>query len=162
MQKPDDPLSLVFRALADPTRRALIERLAHGEASVGELAAPFNMSGPAISQHLRVLEDAELITRTRRAQWRLCALTPEPLETATAWVEQHRRIWSHRFDALEEMLSTLQAADGPAPAAHDPAQDAAREMAQDPARDPTQHPTQDPTHDRAQDPTQDTEQGEAP
>lgn len=108
MQRTDDPLSRVFRALADPTRRALIERLAQGEASVGELAEPFDMSGPAISQHLRVLEEAELITRTRRAQWRLCALNPEPLETANAWVERHREVWTRRFDALDGVLHTLQ------------------------------------------------------
>lgn len=142
MQKPDDPLSRVFGALADPTRRALIERLARGEASVGELAAPFDMSGPAISQHLRVLEEAELITRTRRAQWRLCALTPEPLETANAWVEEHRRIWSHRLDGLEDVLSTLRATDGTTPAT--------------PVR------ALDTEHDRTQDPPQDTEQGETP
>lgn len=108
MQKSDDPLSRVFRALADPTRRALIERLAQGEASAGELAAPFDMSGPAVSQHLRVLEEAELITRTRRAQWRLCTLTPEPLETANDWIERHREVWSRRFDTLDEVLHSLQ------------------------------------------------------
>ena len=154
MQQPNDPLSLVFRALADPTRRALIERLARGEASVGELAAPFDMSGPAISQHLRVLEEAELITRTRRAQWRLCALTPEPLETATAWVEEHRRIWSQRFDALEDVLSTLQAADDSVP----PTQ----HTAQNPTQDTAQNPTQDTAEGWTQDSTQDSEQGETP
>lgn len=108
MQKADDPLSRVFRALADPTRRALIEHLAGGEASVGDLAAPFDISGPAISQHLRVLEEAGLITRTRRAQWRLCALTPAPLDDATAWVEKNRQLWSDRFDSLDGVLRTLQ------------------------------------------------------
>ena len=108
MQLADDPLSRVFQALADPTRRALIERLAAGEASVGELAEPFDISRPAISQHLRVLEEAGLITRTRRAQWRLCSLTPEPLEEATAWVERNRRIWTERFDALAGVLHEIQ------------------------------------------------------
>lgn len=108
MQLVDDPLSRVFQALADPTRRALIERLAAGEASVGELAEPFGISRPAISQHLRVLEEAGLITRTRRAQWRLCSLTPEPLDEATAWVERNRRIWTERFDALAGVLHEIQ------------------------------------------------------
>lgn len=108
MKAADDPLSLVFRALADPTRRALIERLAAGEVSVGELAAPFDVSGPAISQHLRVLEGAGLISRTKRAQWRLCALTPAPLDEATAWVARNRQLWSERFDTLDGVLAALQ------------------------------------------------------
>ena len=109
MQSAADPLSRVFHALADPTRRAMIERLSRGPLRVGELAEPFAVSRPAISQHLRVLEEAGLITRTPQAQWRLCTLTPEPLEAATDWVEEHRRIWSGRFDALEDVLRTVQA-----------------------------------------------------
>ena len=94
----------VERSLADPTRRAMIERLARGPLRVGELAEPFAVSRPAISQHLRVLEEAGLITRTPQAQWRLCTLTPEPLEAATDWVERHRAVWSDRFDALDDVL----------------------------------------------------------
>ena len=113
MQSAEDPLSRVFHALADPTRRAMIERLARGPQRVGELAEPFAVSRPAISQHLRVLEEAGLITRTPQAQWRLCTLTPEPLEAppaVTDWVEEHRRIWSGRFDALEDVLHSVQGA----------------------------------------------------
>ena len=107
MQFAADPLSRVFHALADPTRRAMIERLARGPLRVGELAEPFAVSRPAISQHLRVLEEAGLITRTPQAQWRLCTLTPGPLEAAPDWVEGHRRIWSGRFDALEDVLRSM-------------------------------------------------------
>jgi DNA-binding transcriptional ArsR family regulator len=107
MRSAEDPLSLVFHALADPTRRAIIERLAQGPARVGDLADPFAISRPAISQHLRVLEEAGLITRTVEAQWRLCSLTPEPLEAATDWVERNRRVWSDRFDILDDVLRTM-------------------------------------------------------
>lgn len=111
MQPVGDPLSRVFQALADPTRRSIIERLAQGPARVGDLAEPFAISRPAISQHLRVLEEAGLISRTVEAQWRLCTLTPEPLETATEWVARNRRIWSERFDTLDTVLDELQASD---------------------------------------------------
>ncbi|MFT4125172.1 MAG: metalloregulator ArsR/SmtB family transcription factor [Gordonia sp. (in: high G+C Gram-positive bacteria)] len=86
-----DPLSLVFAALADPTRRAILTRLARGPATVGEVAAPFPVSAPAISQHLKVLERAGLVTRTARAQWRTLSMQQEPLDQASAWVEKHRR-----------------------------------------------------------------------
>lgn len=104
MQQPVDQLSSVFHALADPSRRAIIEHLARTSASVGDLAAPLPISRPAVSQHLAVLEEAGLITRTRQAQWRLCELTPEPLDAAADWVQHHRRLWTQRFDALDEVL----------------------------------------------------------
>lgn len=111
MQAPIDPLSRVFHALADPTRRAIIEHLSREQATVSALAGPFAISRPAVSQHLRVLEDAGLVTRTRQAQWHLCSLDPAPLEDASSWVERHRRIWTERFDALDAVLGDLQAGD---------------------------------------------------
>lgn len=102
-----DELSLVFHALADPTRRAIVSRLREGQTTVGELGQPFEMSRPAISQHLRVLERAGLIERTADAQWRRCALRTEPLDEVSAWIERHRREWNERFDLLEERLRAL-------------------------------------------------------
>lgn len=104
-----DPLSATFAALADPTRRAILARLADGEASVTELAKPFDMSLPAVTKHLKVLERAGLITRAREAQWRPCRLEPTPLREISSWVEQYRRHWDERFDRLEEYLRDLQA-----------------------------------------------------
>ena len=104
-----DPLSVTFAALADPTRRAILARLASGEASVSELAKPFAMSQPAISKHLKVLERAGLISRGRDAQRRPRRLEPKPLADATHWLERYRRIWEgnyHRLDALFEELKT--------------------------------------------------------
>jgi DNA-binding transcriptional ArsR family regulator len=108
--RPPDELSLVFHALADPTRRAIISRLGQGSTTVGDLAQPFAMSRPAISQHLNVLERAGLIERTADAQWRRCTLRVEPLDEAAAWVEHHRREWNERFDLLEERLRELKGA----------------------------------------------------
>lgn len=102
-----DELSLVFHALADPTRRAILSRLHSGPATVGELAEPFAMSRPAISQHLKVLERAGLIERTTTAQWRTCTLRTEPLDEASVWVERHRGEWNERFDLLDEHLRTM-------------------------------------------------------
>lgn len=101
-------LDTTFAALSDPTRRAIVERLADGEASVTELAAPFAMSLPAVSKHLKVLEKAGLISRGRRAQWRPCRLEPEPLKEASEWLEEYRRLWEERLDRLDEYLQTLQ------------------------------------------------------
>jgi len=101
-------LDHTFAALADPTRRAILARLALGEATVGELAAPFEISLPAISKHLRVLEGAELISRERRAQQRVCRLKPEALKTASDWIEENRRLWEERFDRLDAYLRELQ------------------------------------------------------
>ena len=101
-------LSLTFGALADPTRRAILARLATGEATVAELGEPFAMSGPAVSKHLRVLERAGLIARGRQAQWRPCKLTPQPLQEAADWIEQYRRFWEARLDRLEAYLRALQ------------------------------------------------------
>ena len=95
-----DPLSMTFAALADPTRRAIRARLADGEATVKELSAPFAMSGPAVSKHLRVLERAGLITRGREAQWRPCRLDATPLREVTEWAEGYRRVWDASFDRL--------------------------------------------------------------
>ncbi|MFE3184406.1 ArsR/SmtB family transcription factor [Streptomyces violascens] len=103
-----DRLSVVFAALADPTRRAILARLAEGEATVGELAEPFAMSLPAVSRHLKVLEKAGLITRGRSAQWRPCRLDAAPLADATDWLERYRRFWEGSFDALAEHLRELQ------------------------------------------------------
>ncbi|HEY7607648.1 MAG TPA: metalloregulator ArsR/SmtB family transcription factor [Alphaproteobacteria bacterium] len=100
-----DALSATFSALADPTRRAILARLALGEATVNELAAPFAISLPAVSRHLKVLEKARLITREREAQWRRCRLAPEALKDAAEWVERYRAFWDARFDALDKLLA---------------------------------------------------------
>ncbi|SFB47817.1 DNA-binding transcriptional regulator, ArsR family [Rhizobium sp. NFR07] len=102
-----DPLSQTMFALADPTRRAILARLATGEATVNELAAPFDMSLPAVSKHLKVLERANLITRSRTAQWRPCRLEPEPLKAVDGWLGDYRKLWEHRLDRLENYLATL-------------------------------------------------------
>ncbi len=102
-----DPLSLTFAALADPTRRAILVRLAQGEATVNELAEPFNMSLQAVSKHLKVLEAAGLISRGRDAQFRPCHLEPEQLDVATDWIVKNRQIWTERFDQLEQHLKHL-------------------------------------------------------
>ena len=101
-------LDAVFSALADPTRRAIVARLARGETSVKELSLPFKISGPAVTKHLKVLQGAGLILRSRRAQQRPCRLLPGPLQEANEWVEQYRRLWEERFDRLENYLMDLQ------------------------------------------------------
>ena len=106
---PTDRLSATFSALADPTRRAILARLALGKTSVSELAEPFDMSLPAISKHLKVLERAGLISRGREAQWRPCRIEPEAFKDVDDWLEGYRRLWSERFDRLEEYLNKLQA-----------------------------------------------------
>jgi DNA-binding transcriptional ArsR family regulator len=103
-----DHLSITFSALADPTRRAILARLISGEVSVTELAEPFAMSLPAISKHLKVLEHAGLITRSREAQWRPCRLEAGPLKDAADWLEHYRRFWEESFDRLDDYLSELQ------------------------------------------------------
>lgn len=102
-----DRLSETFGALADPTRRAILARLASGEASVTELAAPFEMSMPAVSKHLKVLERAGLIARAREAQWRPCRLQAAPLQDVAGWVEHYRRFWEQSFDRLDDYLREL-------------------------------------------------------
>ncbi len=104
-----DSISNTFSALADPTRRAILARLALGETSVTELAEPFEMSMPAVSKHLRVLEQAGLISRGREAQFRPCKLNPEPLKKAAGWLEEYRQFWEQSFDRLDSYLQTLQA-----------------------------------------------------
>jgi DNA-binding transcriptional ArsR family regulator len=104
-----DHLSTTFAALADPTRRAILARLASGEATVTALAEPFDMSLPAISKHLKVLERAGLIARSREAQWRPCRLQPAPLKDVSEWVEHYRGIWERRLDRLDDYLHELQA-----------------------------------------------------
>jgi len=106
-----DHLSETFGALADPTRRAILARLASGEASVTELAAPFDMSMPAISKHLKVLERAGLIARGREAQWRPCRLQAGPLQDVAGWVEHYRRFWEESFDRLDDYLKKLKGQD---------------------------------------------------
>ena len=103
-----DRLSAIFSALADPTRRAILARLADGDATVSELAEPFSISLPAISRHLKVLEQAGLITRTRSAQWRSSSLQAEPLREVMDWVEPYRALWDSRLDRLDEHLKRMQ------------------------------------------------------
>jgi DNA-binding transcriptional ArsR family regulator len=105
---PSDPLSTTFAALADPTRRAILARLALGEATVTELAAPFDMSLPGISKHLKVLQRAGLIEQGRQAQWRPCRLQAEPLRNVSDWVGQYRRHWEESFERLDAYLRELQ------------------------------------------------------
>ena len=103
-----DPLTSTFAALADPTRRAILARLAAGETSVTELAAPFQMSMPAVSKHLKVLEHAGLISRGRSAQWRPCRLEAGPLRDVALWVDHYREFWEQSFDRLDDYLKELQ------------------------------------------------------
>jgi DNA-binding transcriptional ArsR family regulator len=103
-----DQLSVTFAALADPTRRAILARLAMGEASVTELAKPFDLSLPGVSKHLKVLQRAGLITQSRSAQWRPCRLEGAPLKEAASWVGEYRRFWDESFERLDEYLAELQ------------------------------------------------------
>jgi DNA-binding transcriptional ArsR family regulator len=104
-----DPISTTFAALSDPTRRAILARLTLGETSVTDLAQPFEMSLPAISRHLKVLERAGLISRGREAQWRPCRLKPQPLKQAADWLDEYRQFWEESFDRLDDYLIKLQA-----------------------------------------------------
>ena len=103
-----DTLSATLSALADPTRRAILANLAKGERSVTELAQPFAMSLPAVSKHLKVLERAHLIERSREAQWRPCKLAPEPLKEVASWLDQYRQLWEDRLDRLDAYLKEIQ------------------------------------------------------
>ena len=122
---PVDQLDAVFGALADPTRRAILKRLTHGEASVLELAAPFEVSQPAISRHLKVLERAGLIARTRRATARLSHLRAEPLREATVWLAGYREYWEESYERLDELLPVLKQ------------EEASRSQIPEPGTDPT-------------------------
>jgi DNA-binding transcriptional ArsR family regulator len=104
----DDPLSITFAALADPTRRAILARLADGEATVSELAEPFDISLQAVSKHLKVLQHAGLISRGQHAQYRPCRLEAAPLDNAVEWIGRYRRVWQNRFDQLEQHLKDIQ------------------------------------------------------
>jgi DNA-binding transcriptional ArsR family regulator len=104
-----DHLSATFAALADPTRRAILARLSLGETSVSELAKPFAISGPAVSKHLKVLENAGLIARSRDAQWRPARLEAGPLKDISRWIEEYRRFWEQSLDRLDDYLKTIQA-----------------------------------------------------
>lgn len=104
---PPDPLSVTLSALADPTRRAILARLSRGQATVNELAAPFDMSLPSISRHLKVLEAAGLITRGREAQWRPCKLEAAPLKQVDGWLAKYRQFWSGSFDRMDALLTEL-------------------------------------------------------
>jgi DNA-binding transcriptional ArsR family regulator len=106
---PADQLSTTFAALADPTRRAILARLLTGECSVGELAQPFEMSMPAVSKHLRVLERAGLIAQRREAQWRRCRIQAGPLKKVSDWTERYRQVWEERLDRLDEYVQQLKA-----------------------------------------------------
>jgi DNA-binding transcriptional ArsR family regulator len=120
-----DRLSLVFGALADPTRRAILTRLSEGEATVAQLAAPFAMSQPAVSRHLKVLETAGLVSRTRRATARLSHLEAEPLREVTTWLARYQRFWDDSYERLDELLGALQ---------HDTTGETARDRAARPER----------------------------
>ena len=109
MNAMSDPLSTTFQALADPTRRAILARLALGEASVSDLAEPFAISLPAVSRHLKVLEQAGLVSRTREAQWRPCQLNVGPLKDAAGWIDHYRRFWDASFERMDVYLAELQA-----------------------------------------------------
>src|SRR5437879_5962596 len=106
----EDRLDATFTALADPTRRAIVARLAQGDATVNELAAPFDMSLPGVSKHLKMLERCGLISRTRHAQFRPCHLEADALDLAVSWIEENRRIWTERFDKLDRHLRDIQQA----------------------------------------------------
>lgn len=108
---PQDQLSVAFAALADPTRRAILDRLSEGDATVTELAEPFDMSLPAVSKHLKVLERAGLIRRGRESRWRPCILEAQPLFEAFSWVERYRRFWEASLDRLDDYLADLQKGD---------------------------------------------------
>ena len=108
---PADQLSATFAALADPTRRAILARLSTGERSVTDLAEPFDMSLPAVTKHLKVLQRAGLITQSRQAQWRPCRLEAKPLRDVADWVEQYRKFWDESFDRLDAYLKEVQAKD---------------------------------------------------
>jgi len=112
-----DRLSATFAALADPTRRAILARLALGETTVSELAKPFRISGPAVSRHLKVLEGAGLITRGREAQWRPCKIEPKALKEIDDWLERYRQFWTQSLDRLEDYLREMQTPQPPAAAA---------------------------------------------
>src|SRR6202011_1552701 len=107
-----DPLSVTLSALADPTRRAILARLSQGEATVNELAAPFAISLPAVSRHLKVLETAGLISRGREAQWRPCRLEAEPLKAMDHWLERYRRLWEGSFDKMDAYLAQITTGEG--------------------------------------------------
>ena len=111
--QPPDPLSETLSALADPTRRAILARLAEGEATVNEIAAPFDISLPAISRHLKVLEHAGLISRGRDAQWRPCRLETKALQNVDAWLESYRRFWTGSFDKMDSYIAKLKNQDTP-------------------------------------------------
>ena len=106
---PTDQLTATFSALADPTRRAILARLVDGDATVGELAEPHDISGPAISRHLKVLERAGLISRGRRAQWRPCHLETQPLRAADTWMDRYRGVWNESWDRLDDHLRDVKA-----------------------------------------------------
>lgn len=103
-----DPLSRTFAAISDPTRRAILTRLAKGSATVNELSKPFNMTLPAVSKHLKVLEKAGLIERSREAQWRPCTLRARPLKQAASWIDSYRKFWEQSFERLDEYLKEIQ------------------------------------------------------
>ena len=109
-----DPLSVTFAALADPTRRAILARLAQGDATVTELARPFDMSLPGVSKHLKVLRDAGLVVQGRDAQWRPCRIEPERLQDVSTWLDQYRQLWEARFERLDAFLQELAAQEGSA------------------------------------------------
>lgn len=117
-----DALSQTFAALADPTRRAILMRLAHGEATVKQLAEPFDLQLPTVSKHLKVLQRAKLVTQSRKAQWRPCKLEAAPLQQVAVWAEQFRQSWEHQFQQLDRFLAAMQSKE-PSDDRSDPADD---------------------------------------
>jgi len=142
-----DTLSLTFAALADPTRRAILQRLAEGEAVVKDLALPFEMSSPAVSKHLRVLERAGLIEQGRQAQWRPRRLRAQPLAEAAGWLQAYEPFWEERFDRMDEVLRVLQSSESAAPAASGKRAAAKSKMVSKPA--PPKAPVRRPAAKRA-------------
>ncbi|MDO9694903.1 MAG: metalloregulator ArsR/SmtB family transcription factor [Candidatus Latescibacteria bacterium] len=112
MVKYDDELDAIFMALSHPARRAMLARLGEGEATVGELAQPLDMSLPAVTKHLKVMEKARLISRSRNAQWRPCRREEAPLITASIWIEEQRKVWESRLDRLEDYLHVMEQEEG--------------------------------------------------
>ncbi len=140
----DDRLSIIFAALADPTRRAILVRLAEGEATVTELAEPFSLSLPTISKHLKVLQQAGLISQSRQAQWRPCRLEAAPLRDIAGWVSEYRQFWDESYIRLDAYLTKLQATESSAPAGETPTPTGDADNGQEPSSTAPANATETP------------------
>lgn len=140
----DDRLSIIFAALADPTRRAILARLAEGEATVTELAEPFSLSLPTISKHLKVLQQAGLISQSRQAQWRPCRLEAAPLRDIAGWVSEYRQFWDESYTRLDAYLTKLQATESSAPAGETPTPTGDADNGQEPSSTAPANATETP------------------